>query len=76
MVPEDATGEVIFQMLPIKNGYDLDILSLHKSVSVCPHNTPIWVTPFAMLISPLGSIQQGSLLISCCELFHSNAVAC
>lgn len=67
--------EVIFQMLSRKIEYDLGILSLCASISVHPHKTPIWVTPFAMLISPLGSIQQGTLFISYCELFHSNAAS-
>ena len=75
-MPEDATGEVIFQMLPIKNEYDLGILSLRASISVCPHKTPTRVTAFAMLISPLGSIQQATSFISYSELFHSNAVGC
>lgn len=76
MVPEDVTGEVIFQILPIKNEHDLDILSLHASISLCPHKTLIWVTPFAMLIFPLGSNQQGALFILYCELFHGNTVGC
>lgn len=54
---ENATGEVIFQILAIKNERDLGILHLCVSVSVCPHKTPVWISPFTMLISPLGSIQ-------------------
>lgn len=52
-----------------KNEYGFDILSLHFSIPVCPHNTPILINPFARSISPLHSIQQGTLLISYCELF-------
>lgn len=69
MVPEDPR-EVKFQMVPIKNEYGFDILSLHFSIPVCPHKTLILITPFARSISPLHSIQQGTLLIiSYCELF-------
>lgn len=68
MVSEDATGEDIFQMLPTKNAYDLDILSLLTSISVCSYRNPISVTPFAMLFPPLGPIQQGTFKISYCEL--------
>lgn len=68
MVPEDAR-EVIFQIVPIKNEYGFGTSSLHFSIPVCPHKTPILVTPFARSISPPGSkVQQGTLLISDCEL--------
>lgn len=68
MVPEDARGEVLFQMAPIKNEYGFGTLSLHFSIPVCPHKTPVLVTPFVRSISPPGSIKQGTLLISYCEL--------
>lgn len=69
MGPEDARGEVIFQMVHIKNEYGFDILSLYFSIPVYPHKTPILGTPFTRSISPLHSIQHRTLLISYCELF-------